>query len=313
MKPIRRLTFLTFLLFLFLSRQNPIFAWEKTRIVTTTSVLASITREITGPGTEIHYVASPNRNVHFIAPTPKDVLRVKKADLFIHTGLDLELWRDPLLAAAGNPAFLGGGQASIDASKNIPLLEIPTSFSKTEGDIHIFGNPHYWLDPENAKIMATNIAEGLARNFPEKADEFKRNAGVFNRKVDEKMRDWTGRMAPFKGSPVVTYHRSWSYLAHRFGLVVVGELEPKPGIPPTAKHIAELLKTMKEKKVKAVVTESFNEGRTPKKIAGETGARVLTLAQSVGEAKEIPDYLSMMEHNVRLLEEALGQPKGGTK
>jgi len=217
--------------------------------------------------------------------------------------LDLEAWRDPLLVAAGNARFLGGGKDSIDASKGVPLLEIPTSLSRAEGDIHLYGNPHYWTDPENAKIMANNLAEGLARIFPEKADSFRKNAGEFNRKIDEKMTDWLRRLDRQKGSAVVTYHRNWPYFARRFGLVVVGELEPKPGIPPTAKHLAELVRIMKEKGVKIIIKESYQESRTPKKVAEETGGVVLTLAQQVEENKGATDYFSMMENNIQLLEE----------
>src|SRR3990167_8964483 len=146
---------------LFVSAQLS-FAADKIRIVTTTSTIADLTRQVVGEKADIHYVAPPRQNIHFISPTPKDMLKVKKADVFIHGGLDLEAWRDPLLQAAGNMAFLGNGKAAIDASRGIQLLEIPQSLSRIEGDIHIYGNPHYWTDPENALIMADNIVSGLS-------------------------------------------------------------------------------------------------------------------------------------------------------
>jgi len=279
--------------------QPNLLAAEKIRIAATTTVLGSITGEIMGNQAEIHTVAAPKRDIHFYHPTPKDVLKVKKADVLVHGGLDLEAWRDPLLIAAGNKAFLGEGKASIDVSRGISLLEVPVSISRAEGDIHLYGNPHYWLDPENAKIMAKNISDGLGRIVPERAAEFRSRAEAFNRKIDERTKDWKKRMEPYRGTAVVTYHKSWPYFAERFGLVVVGQLEPKPGIPPTAKHLAELVRLMKERGVKLIIKESFHEKRTPEKISKETGAAVVTLLQSVGETEDARDYISMMEHNIR--------------
>jgi len=298
------------LLFLSLHLATDLWAVQKIKIVTTTSTLANITKEIAYDKVDVYSIASPKQNIHFYAPTPRNVLKVKKAEVLVHQGLDLEAWRGPLLNAAGNPRFLGEGNFSIDVSKGISLLEVPTSLSRAEGDIHLYGNPHYVVDPENAKIMATNISEGLAKAFPQDADYFRKNAEAFNRKLDEKIKDWLGRMASYKGTPIVTYHRSWSYFVERFGFVIVGEVEPKPGIPPTAKHIAELAKVMKEKSVKVIIKESFQENSTPKKIAHETGAQVVTLAQAVGETKEARDYISMMEQNIQLLEQALSAKKG---
>lgn len=298
-----KLLILFFALVLF--RPAEIFAAEKIKIVTTSSTLASIVREIAQDKADIHHVASPKRDIHFIEPTPVDVLKIKKADAFVHNGLDLEIWRNPLLDAAGNPKFLGEARASIDASKKIPLLEIPASLSRAEGDIHQFGNPHFWMDPENVKIMAGNIADGLSKLYPEDKDFFMKNARAFDEKIDEKMKEWNGRARPFQGVHVVTYHRNWPYFLARFGFVSVGELEPKPGIPPTAQHLAGLMSMMKEKNARVVIKESFHEGRTPEKVAKETGARVVTLDQEVGESKGVSDYAALIDHNLALIERVL--------
>jgi zinc/manganese transport system substrate-binding protein len=292
-----------------LIKNNDLFAADKIRVVTTTNTLASIVHEIAREKVDVYFIASPNRNIHFISPTPKDVVKIKKADVFIHQGLDLEAWRNPLLNAAGRLDFIGKGERAIDVSVGVPLLEIPTSLSRTQGDIHAFGNPHYQMDPLNAKITAQNIAEGLARLYPEDSDFFKKNAEEFNRKIDEKMQDWSRRAFSFKDSPVVTYHKNWIYFTERFGLVIVGELEPKPGIPPTAKHIAELEKTIKEKGVKAILKESFYENKTPQKLAKETGTVVLNLVQDVGASKEAQDYISMIESDFSQIEQALNSTK----
>ncbi len=294
--------FLSLLCFLILSHAPSARADKKIKIVTTTSTFASIAKEIAGDKVEIYFIASPKRDIHFISPTPKDVMKLKSADVFIHAGLDLEAWRGPLLDVVGRTELMWpSGEKQIDASKGITLLEIPTSLSRAEGDIHLYGNPHYWMDPANGKIVAHNIAEGLARLYPEDGDFFQKNDEAFGKKIDEKMKEWERIASPHKDEPIVTYHKNWSYFAERFGFVVVGQLEPKPGIPPTPKHMAELIHLMKEKGVKVILKESYQESRTPAKIAKETGAKVLLLAQSVEETKEASDYISMIDYNIREL------------
>ncbi|MFH1799670.1 MAG: metal ABC transporter substrate-binding protein [Candidatus Omnitrophota bacterium] len=287
-----------------------LFGAEKLSVVATTTTLASIAKEVAQDKIRLQAIASPKQNIHHYAPTPKDVFRVKRADVFIHEGLDLEAWRQPLLDAAGNPRFLGEGKSSIDVSRGISLLEIPAALSRAEGDIHIFGNPHYIGDPENAKVIASNIAEGLASVDPKNAAFYRVNTVNFNERLDAKIKDWEERMAGFQGAPVVTYHRSWSYFVKRFGLSVIGEVEPKPGIPPTAKHLAGLIQQIKDKSAKVIIKEYFEENRTPKKIAEETGIRIVNLSQAVGEPENAKDYISLMEQDISLLEGALGEQKG---
>lgn len=293
---------LTFLLVL---TQTGLAADNKIKISATTTTFASMAQEIVGPRAEVHAIASPYQNIHYYQPTPKDVVKVKRADVLIHAGFSLEMWLDPLVVAAGNPKFLGEGKASIDVSEGIKPLEVPTSLSRAQGDQHPFGNSHHWMDPENAKQSVRNISNGLSRLFPDSSEEFRKNADDLIRRIDEKTREWEERLKAWRGTRVVTYHKNWIYFTERFGFEILGELEPKPGIPPTPKHLASLEALMKERGVKLVIKESYQEGRTPKKVAGETGAKVIKLAQSVGETKEGKDYISMMEENVRLVEEAL--------
>ncbi len=292
---------------------NPenLFAGEKIKIVTTTSTFASITREITGDRADIYSIASPKRDIHFINPTPKDVLKLRKADVFIHGGLDLEVWRGPLVDAAGRGDFIpGAGAKAIDVSQGIALVEIPTSLSRAQGDIHAFGNPHYWLDPLNGKIIARNIAEGLSLLYPEDADFFRKNAESFSASLDQKLEEWKHRMVPFQGKPVITYHNSWPYFMNRFGLVAVGYLEPKPGFPPTPKHFQELVRMMKEKNVPIVIKEAFQENKTSQKLAKETQAAVLDLVTSPEANKQATDYFSMFDYNIRQFENISKNSKG---
>lgn len=272
----------------------------------TTTSLADIAGQVGKEKITVYAIASPKQDIHHYAPTPKDVLKVRKADVLIHEGLDLEAWRQPLIDAAGNMRFLGQDQANvIDASRGITLLEIPASLSRSEGDIHAFGNPHYIAGPENAGIIARTIAEQLAQISPEDAEYFRKNAEDFNRRLDEKMKEWKERLAPFRGAPVVTYHRSWSYFAKAFGLEITGEIEPKPGIPPTARHLSELMQTIREKRVKVIIREPFEDSSAPARVAEQTGAQVVTLSQAVGEPKSAKDYIGMMDENVQALEAAL--------
>ena len=288
---------------LLLAQVRPLMAAEKMKIVTTTSTFASIAKDIAQDQAEIYSIASPNRDIHFISPTPKDVMKLKKADVFVHGGLDLEAWRGPLLDAVGRTELMTpNGERQIDVSKEILLLEIPTSLSRMQGDRHAYGNPHYWLDPLNGKIIAQNIANGLVKLYPQDADFFQKNLQAFDGRMDVKMKEWQAKLAPYKGSGVVVYHNSWPYFTERFGIVTLGTLEPKPGIPPTPKHLQELIQTMKEKGGKVIIKEVFHESRTPKKVAGETGAVVVTLATEAGETKG--NYFSLFDEDIHRLADA---------
>jgi zinc/manganese transport system substrate-binding protein len=287
---------------------GPAFAEDKIRITATTSTFASLTEEVTGDLAEIYYVASPNQNIHFIEPTPKDVLKIRKAAVFVHGGLDLEIWRDPLLQAAGRGDFISGDHA-VDLSESIPLIDAPghdhppDHFSRLHGDVHVFGNPHYWADPENAKIIVSTLAAKLGAFYPEYQKEFEAGAEDFKKRLDAAMTDWRGRMAPYQGSKVVTYHNSWPYLLRAFGLEAVDFLEPLPGIPPTAKHLKHVMDEIQAHKVKIIIREAYEEKNAPQKVAEKTGAAVVTLFLEAGQTGG--SYINLIENNVKELEKAL--------
>lgn len=276
-------------------------AAERLRIAATTPSIASLAAEVAGRDADVYSVAAANRNLHFITPTPKDVLKVKKADVFIHGGLDLEVWRGPLLDAVGRQDFISGSRA-IDVSGNIALVDKPEEVSRAHGDIHLHGNPHYWTDPANAKVMVDTIADGLSVIYPEKAGEFRRNADLYKTRLDAKMSEWQNRMAPFRGRAVVAYHDSWPYFLGRFGLSSAGFLEPKPGIPPTPRHFEELVQLMRKENVHVIIRETYHEKKTPEKLARETGAVVAVLQQD--RSLEEGGYEASVERNVAALEAA---------
>ncbi len=297
---------MTVLLLTLVSASN-VFASDKIRITVTTPVFAGIAHEITGDQADIYHIASPNRDVHFASPTPKDVLKVKRAHVFIHGGLDLEVWRGPLLDAAGRLDFMGeNAPRAIDVSKGIKLKEIPESLSRLHGDVHAFGNPHYWTDPRNAGIIAKNIAEGLSAIYPERSDFFNSNLENFKQKLNQRMSQWEAELLPYKGSGVIVYHNSWPYFLERFGLSTVEHLEPKPGIAPTPKHLQKIIQLIKERNVKVIIKESFQESGAPKRVAHAAGIQIVTLHQEPAEAVS-GSYFKMMDENVSALAQALGK------
>lgn len=277
-------------------------AAEKIKIAVTTSTIADLTSSVAGERAEIYTIASPSQNIHFITPTPKDVLKTKRADVFIHGGLDLEVWRDPLLDAAGKKEFISGERA-VDVSQGIQLLEAPESLSRIHGDVHAHGNPHYSVDPKAAEQMAQNIADGLSALYPEDRVLFQENAAAFKARMETKLTEWQKRMKPFEDAPVVCYHNSWVYFLDRFHLKSFGFLEPNPGIPPTPRHLKELIERMKSARVKVIVRQAFNEAGTPQKAAKAAGAHVVMLVSEPAEIKG--DYIAMTEHNLNELEKAL--------
>lgn len=277
----------------------------KIRIVTTTTTLASLAKELAGDWVQVEAIASPRRDLHHFVPTPKDVLITKKADVMIHHGLQAEPWLLPLLHAAANRQLLEGAGHLIDVSAGIKALEMPVSISRREGDIHPMGNPHYWLDPENAKRMAQNLAMELARLYPEKSESLRQRRESLESRLDAAFRDWTARLQPFAGAALVTYHRSWSYFAQRFEFRVIGEVEPKPGIPPTGQHMAGLIETMRREHARVIIREPYLEKRTPEKIAQAVKAQVIELLQFVDPGHGVDDYIALMNYNVTTLEKAL--------
>lgn len=291
--------------FLFLQGAGLLFAQDKIRVAATTRTIASLAEEIMGDEAEYYSIVRPKLDVHFISPTPKDVLMVRKADVFMHSGLDLEAWRPPLLETAGRKDFLGAGARAIDVSRNITLLEVPESLSRAEGDIHVFGNPHYALDPVNAKIMARNIASRAGELYPEKAGLFSARLKQFEERLDAALQKWENELRPFAGEAIITYHKSWPYFAKRFNLEVADYLEPKPGIAPTARHLAELMDIIRKKKIKVLVREFFQDSGPAKKLSQKTGVQSIVLIDDPDEVKEAADYISMMDYNVKQIRNAL--------
>ncbi len=277
------------------------------RVVATLSTFADLTKQIGGDRVEVAHIASPRFNPHFIEPRPSDVLKVKKADLFVHAGLDLEVWRGPLIDAAGNPRVFPGQPGELDLSKGVRLLEIPTGpVSRLEGDIHLFGNPHYWTDPENGRIMARTIAEKLAEVDPAHAEEYRQRLAAFLIRLDGKITEWRQLSSGLRGKEVIAYHNQWPYLARFTGIKVEQFLEPKPGVPPSPKHLGFLEQYMKERGIQAIIQPTYFSKNSSEALARRVGGKVVILCENVGELPEASDYIVFIDYNVRQLIQVLG-------
>jgi ABC-type Zn uptake system ZnuABC Zn-binding protein ZnuA len=266
-------------------------------VVAATLDLADIAKQVGGNRVSVSSIARPNQDLHMIEPRPSDVLRVKRADLVVRVGLDLDLWMDALLNAAANGRVNRGAPGHVDASVGIRKLEVPRQqITGASGDIHVYGNPHYWLDPLNGEIISANILAGLKRVSPADANYFEHNRQAFVAKLRAAVHRWQERMGPYRGRKIVIYHDAWPYFVQRFNLQVLGCIEPKPGIPPTASHIASLIEQIKAEKQPVVIADAaFYPDKAAKTIAARTGATFTVIPSSVGGAKGASDYISLFD------------------
>jgi zinc/manganese transport system substrate-binding protein len=286
-------------------------AARKLRVVATTNDLKWAVEQIGGKNVEVVALMHPLQNPHTVQPRPSFIVQLNRADLLVRIGLDYEeTWLPPLVEESRNPKIRRGGVGDVDASIGIPLLEIPQGrVTREQGEVHIFGNPHYWLDPENMKIIARNIANGLRRIDPANADEYERNLKRLERMMDDLLDETLKLAAPLRGEKFVAYHTTWSYLANRYGFRIIGYLEPKPGIPPSASHLADLIVRMRQEKVKVIIKEPFYENRTPNMVAQRTGAKVVEICPTVGGEPDTETYPKLLRHILTKLVNAVQSEK----
>lgn len=274
-------------------------------IVATTQDLESLVKEVGGDKVQTDSLAKGYQDPHQVEPKPSFILKLNKADLLVVVGRELEIgWLPPLINQARNPRIHPGGDRYLDASLSAHILEIPTGqITRAMGDVHPQGNPHYWLSPENGRRIAKGIQQKLSEISPGDAAYFAQRYADFDKRLAEGEKRWTAAMAPYKGTRIVTYHRSWPNFVETFGLNVVGYVEPKPGIPPSPSHTFELTQQMKKDNVKIIIIEPYFDSKTPNAIGRDTGAQVVTLAPSVGGAKgaNVGDYLALFDYNVNAL------------
>ncbi|HVQ28176.1 MAG TPA: metal ABC transporter substrate-binding protein [Vicinamibacteria bacterium] len=276
-------------------------------VVATTEDMAALTREVGGDKVKVEAMGKGYQDPHFVEAKPSFILKLHAADLLVAVGRELEIgWLPPLVQQSRNAKIQPGAEGYFDASLTVKILEIPTgAITRAMGDVHPLGNPHYWLDPDNGRRVAQALTEKLGKLSPPDAAYFAARFADFDKRLTEAAKRWDALMAPYKGVKIVTYHSSWPNFCDRFGLDVVGYVEPRPGIPPSPSHTLQLIAEMKRLGVKVLLVEPYFDLKTPQSIGRETGAKVLVMTPSVGGEKEITDYIKLFDYDIGLLSAAL--------
>jgi len=279
---------------------------HKLRVVTTIPDFKALVEEIGGDLVDVESLARGSQNAHEVEIRPSLMLRLRRADLFIENGVELDAWADVAVQGANNPKIVRGAPGRLDASRGINLLEVPTTrVDRSSGDVHPLGNPHYSLDPELAPIVTQNIVDGLIRVAPELRGTFEKNRQAFLGRLEEAMVRWTRTLEPFKGARVVVYHPDYIYFLTRFGLVQAGMLEDQPGIPPSPQHLAQLIRLMKEERVRIILVQPWNDLKLAQRVAEDAGAKAIVVPTMVGGVKGVDTYIGTIDYNVGVLAQAL--------
>jgi len=343
----RFIVFLNIFLLFLVFKSNDCMA-DKLKVVATLPDYAYFAKLIGGERVDVSYIVQGNQDAHFIRPKPSFVSMVRKADVLIATGLDLELWLPTVIDKSGNRKVRSGEIGFVAASKGVNLLEKPKVLSRIEGGVHIYGNPHITCSPVNMRYVAKNIAIGLEKNDPAGKEYYEKNLKIVLNKLDnslygeklvemfggdllsklaekDKLIDflekkqyegkplidylggWMKKMLPLRGKKIVTYHKNWVYFCRLFGLVEAGTIEPKPGIPPTPKHVADLIELMRKEKIKVILAANYFDKQKVKTVAKKVGAKALIVPLYVGGEKGIDTYFDLVDFWINGLISSFGE------
>jgi ABC-type Zn uptake system ZnuABC Zn-binding protein ZnuA len=333
---------------------SPAAGAEKIQVVTTLTDYAWIARYIGGDKVEVFAIVGGNQDAHYVRPKPSFAARLRKADLFVTTGLDLELWVPALLDMANNPQIFSGEPGYVAAAEGIQLLDKPAVLSRSQGGLHIYGNPHIHTNPLNLKIIADNIATGLTNVAPQWAGYFSENCSRFKQAIDRsvfgdtlitllgssvltrlalsgnlfafletqeyggrKLIDylggWLKKGLILRGKKIVTYHKNWVYFERLFGLIEIGNVEPKPGIPPSPRHVEQLLSDMKKHNVKVILSTNYFDTQKVRQIAARAGAIAVIVPFHVEGEPEVHSVFDLYDVWISRLTEAFRQPSAMTQ
>ena len=285
-------------------------AQAKLNVVVTTPDLAAIAKEIGGDNIELTTLARPTEDPHFVDAKPSFIVKLNRADVLIEGGAELEIgWLPPLLTGARNPKIQSGTPGYVLGNEGISMLEVPATLDRSKGDIHASGNPHFMSDPANAKIVAKHIANALCLLDPKSCDVFKANLKGFEDRLDAKMSEWQKLLTPYQGKAVVTFHNYWVYFAKAFDLKMDLYLEPKPGIPPTPAHLAEVILKMKSDNIKLIVVQPYQNRKTAETVASHTEGVVLDWPSFPMTNKETQTYIDWMDFLVKSLAKSFEEKK----
>jgi zinc/manganese transport system substrate-binding protein len=280
-------------------------------VVTTTADLAALVQAVGGDRVKVTALAKPTEDPHFVDPKPSYIVRLNRAELLVEGGAELEeSWLAPLLQGARNPKLLVGGEGRVRAAAGIELLDVPTTLDRSKGDIHAAGNPHFLMDPFNARRAAQTISETMARLDPGSAGYYATNLTRFIELLDRKLEGWQQRLEPHRGRRLAAYHNIWPYFSRRFGLRIDLFLEPKPGIPPTPSSLSEVVNEMTRDQIRLILVEPFQPRRVAERVAEKTNAEVIDLTQYPGGIKGTEaGYLELMDFIVDRLVTALDRTR----
>jgi zinc/manganese transport system substrate-binding protein len=303
MTPIR-LTKLTLIISSFLAAMPA--AQGKINVVATLPDFGAVARQIGGDNIDVTVLAKPTEDPHFVDARPSFVVKMRQADVLIDGGAELEIgWLPPLLQNARNPKIEVGQPGRVQASQGVRLMEVPEQLTRAAGDVHAMGNPHFMIDPIIAKAVAAHMASAFSAVDPAHAAEYQSNEKSFENTINAKLQEWGSKLLPYKGQSLVAYHDSWPYFAHRFGFNINLFLEPKPGIPPSPSHLAEVIAQMKAQKIKAIIVEPYHDRKIATKVAESTGAKVVNFCQFPGGLPNTDTYTTLIDVLVNNLVAAL--------
>ncbi len=281
---------------------SPLFA-GKIKVVTTTTDLADLARSVGGDKVEVTGLLSGSQDPHYMEPRPDFIVKMNRADVFAEIGMDLEIgWSPVLLSQARNPKIQKGQPGYCDASVGVRILEKPTGpVDRSRGDIHIYGNPHYWTDPLNAAIMARNLRDAFIRVDPAGTAAYQANYQRLFDQLKAMAVKEAERFKPFAGLKVAVFHREASYLTQRLHLNVVASIEEKPGVPPSAAYLKQVVDQLRRENVKIILVAPFNNRSYADAVAREIKGRVVVLPISVGSMRGAETYESTFQLSVNLL------------
>lgn len=276
------------------------------RVVASTADLGCLAAAVGGDLVEVETIIPATADAEAFEPKPSDAEKVRGADLIVRVGLGYDYWLDRLLLQTGNRRLMRGGEAYVDASAGIPLLEVRGQDTQSDGGhSHGAANPHYWLDPRNAVTVIGGIAETLIRLLPGERDRILQNRERFVRTLEDNISRWTGVLAPFAGVKLIAYHNSWPYFARRFRLDIVDFIETKPGIAPSPTHLAELAMTARKTGVRAVLHEPYEPEDSSRYLTERLGIPMLVLSTSAGALPGTEDYIALIDYDVSTLAKQL--------
>ncbi len=275
-------------------------------VVTTDTNLADIAKRVGGDLVRVESLSRGTDDPHAVEPRPSMVLKAARADVFARIGMDLDMWADAILEKSGNAKVMKNGKGYANCSDRLRVLEVPSGkLDPSMGDIHVYGNPHYLLDPANGILAAGNIAAALIRVDPAHQPQYHQRFLAFGNEIKERLAKWHAALDPYKGRGIVVYHKTWAYFMDRFGLTEAGAVEPKPGIPPSPGHVNDLVRDMKAQGIRTVLAESFRSDRFPNLISGQTGAKVAKVPVAVDAEPGVDTYFKLFDTIVERLVAAL--------